>query len=256
MPTQSIPHFPSLAETDSPPHNHLLRNRIAQLHPHPSPAQHIDPQPLRIAQPIVLALHLREHDLPLVRVPQEQIRDAAPPLLVLLRHDLAHGTQRLGPETLRDLDEIGELEAPIEADDARLPPRLRGVRVAEDGGGGAVGDGVETRVDLGGARGVEGVRVQVERARLEGRLEDVGHVGEEDVVEEVGEERAQDAAFAVIALPAQRAVVAEAHGLDAAFVAVAVVVGGGVEPDGFAAAAAVGRRSGEIGAASPSATAA
>lgn len=51
--------------------------------------------------------------------------------------------------------------------------------------GGAVGDFYETVVYLGGARRVEGVCVEVQGTCLEGGLEDVGDVGEEDVVEEV-----------------------------------------------------------------------
>ena len=44
--------------------------------------------------------------------------------------------------------------------------------------------------------------MEIKRARLEGRLEDVGDVGVEDVVEEVGEQGSDDASFGVVALPA------------------------------------------------------
>lgn len=80
-----------------------------------------------------------------------------------------------------------------------------------------VRDLVQPRVDLRQPARVESVRVQVEWAGLEGRLEDVGHVGEEDVVEEVAEQGANDAAFAVVALVAQTAVVRQAHRLHRAF---------------------------------------
>ena len=59
--------------------------------------------------------------------------------------------------------------------------------VAEDALGSAVGDLDEPMVDFREAGRVEGVGEEVEGARLIGGFEDVGHVGEEDVVEEVAE---------------------------------------------------------------------
>lgn len=59
------------------------------------------------------------------------------------------------------------------------------VGCAEEGRGGAVGDGGEAVVDEGEAGGVEGVGEEVEGGGLVGGLEDVGEVGEEDVGEEV-----------------------------------------------------------------------
>ena len=41
---------------------HLLRDRSAQLHRDARTREHVNPQPLRIAQSIILALDLREHD--------------------------------------------------------------------------------------------------------------------------------------------------------------------------------------------------
>jgi len=71
---------------------------------------------------------------------------------------------------------------------------------------GSVRDGSKAVDDEGGAAGVKGVGVEVEGAALIGCLEDVGDVSEEDVVEQIAEERAHDAAFGVVALPALRAV--------------------------------------------------
>lgn len=42
-----------------------LCHRVAQLRPHPYPYERMNPQALRIAQPTVLALNLREHHLSL-----------------------------------------------------------------------------------------------------------------------------------------------------------------------------------------------
>jgi len=50
-------------------HPNLSRNSIAELHLNSSSRQNVYPKPLSITQPIVLTLHLREHDLPIFRTP-------------------------------------------------------------------------------------------------------------------------------------------------------------------------------------------
>ena len=46
---------------------------------------------------------------------------------------------------------------------------------------------VQTGVDLRETGGVKGIGVEIQGTCLKGRLEDIGHVGEENVVEEVAE---------------------------------------------------------------------
>lgn len=108
--------------------------------------------------------------------------------------------------------------------------------------GAPVTDVGQAAVDLARTRGVEGVGEEVERAALVCGLEDVGHVREEDVGEEVAEQRAHDAAFAVVAFPARGAVGRQAHGFDAAFAVVFVPV----KPDGFGAATTLGGGGGGV----------
>lgn len=66
----------------------------------------MNPQPLRITQPVIFRLHLNKHDLFFLRIPNQQVRNPSAPLLVLLRQDLADCRQCLAAETLRDLDQI------------------------------------------------------------------------------------------------------------------------------------------------------
>lgn len=173
-------------------------------------------------------------------MPQEQIRDPPSPLLILLRHDLAHRRQALPVAIKRPhhRQQVLQLKRPIDAHDARLPLMLPFPDSVDDLRSQPVADVGQAAVDLARARGVEGVGEEVERAALVRGLEDVGHVREEDVGEEVAEQRAHDAAFAVVALPARGAVRRQAHGFDAAFAAAFELV----EPDGFGAAATGGVR--------------
>lgn len=83
---------------------YLSGNRIAQFDLDSSAEKNMYPQPLSIAQPIILRLHLSKHNLPLVRVPQEQIWDASTALLILLRHDLADGRKCFATKTLNNLN--------------------------------------------------------------------------------------------------------------------------------------------------------
>lgn len=69
---------------------HLPGNRITKLDPDARSRQHMNPQPLRIAQAIILRLHLGKHHLPPLLMPQKQIRNAATPLLIFLRHNLTN----------------------------------------------------------------------------------------------------------------------------------------------------------------------
>lgn len=66
----------------------------------------MNPQPLRITQPIILRLDLRKQNRPRLRIPQKQIRNPATTLLILLRQNLADSRERLAPETLHDLHQI------------------------------------------------------------------------------------------------------------------------------------------------------
>ena len=49
----------------------FLRYGVAKLHANASAEEHMDPESLGVAQPIILGLHLGEHDLALFRMPQE-----------------------------------------------------------------------------------------------------------------------------------------------------------------------------------------
>lgn len=66
----------------------------------------MDPQPLRIAQAIILRLDFGEHDLFLLGVPQEEVRNTASSLLVFLCHHLAHCCQGRTAKALHDFYEI------------------------------------------------------------------------------------------------------------------------------------------------------
>lgn len=145
----------------------------------------MDPQSLGITESIILRLDLGEHHLRGLRVPEKEIGDATAALLILLRHDLADGGQRGALEAPHDLDQVVQLEGPVDAHDTGLFTGLARVQVADDVLRLAVGDLDESMIDFGGARRIEGVRVEVERAGLKGRLKNVGDVGEENVVEEV-----------------------------------------------------------------------
>lgn len=81
--------------------------------------------------------------------------------MVLLRHDLAYRRKSLAAETGRDLEEIVQREGPVEPDGAGLERGVLSVDGADDGGGFAVGYLDEPVVYFGGARGVEGVCVEV-----------------------------------------------------------------------------------------------
>lgn len=70
----------------------------------------MNPKPLGITQPIILRLNLNKHHLVPMHIPQEQIRDPATALLVLLRKNLAHSRQRLAAETPHDLDQVVQFE--------------------------------------------------------------------------------------------------------------------------------------------------
>lgn len=145
----------------------------------------MDPQPLSIAEPIILRLDLREHHLRGLRIPEKEVGNATTALLILLRHDLANSRQRSAIEALHDLDQIVQLEGPVDAHDAGLFTKLARVQVADNALRLAVGDQDQSTIDFGGARRIEGVGVEIERAGLKWGLKNVGDVGEEDVVEEV-----------------------------------------------------------------------
>lgn len=199
----------------------------------------MDPQPLRIAQPIILTLHLRKHDLHPLAMPKEEIRDPTSTLLIFLRHDLAHRDQALGisVKATHHLKEILERKRPINTNNARLGSVLAVPYGADQMLGGTVADLDEALIDLAEPARVEGVGEEVERTALICGLEDVRHVREQDVCEQVPEQRAHDAAFAVVPAPAFfAAVVRQAHGLHAALAAAFVFV----DPDRFRAAGAAG----------------
>lgn len=92
------------------PGSHLPRDSIAQLDLHTSTEENMYPQSLSIAQPVILRLHLREHDLSFFMIPQKQIWYAATTLLILLCHDFADGCKCLPTKTLHDLDEVIEFK--------------------------------------------------------------------------------------------------------------------------------------------------
>ena len=145
----------------------------------------------------VLKLLIRSTSLP-----QEQVRYAATALPILLRKDLHHRAKRTRRKRATDLLQVCELVRPVQTNHtspllAVLLPHSR-----ENGFGIAIADLVRPRVDLAHARRVESVCVQVQRTCLELRLEDVGDVDEQHVVEEVCEQRAQHPAFAMVAFPA------------------------------------------------------
>jgi hypothetical protein len=66
----------------------------------------MDPKTLGITQSIILRLNLGEHHCPLLMIPQEQVRDSATALLILLRHDFADGSKCFSPETLHNLNQV------------------------------------------------------------------------------------------------------------------------------------------------------
>ena len=100
-------------------HN-LLSNSIAKFHLYPSPSQNMYPKPLRITQSIVLTLHLRKHDLPILWMPQKQIWNTTTPLLILLRHDFADDGESFTVETLDNLLQVIDVEGPVNANYACL----------------------------------------------------------------------------------------------------------------------------------------
>lgn len=118
-----------------------------------------------------------------------------------------------------NLEEILDVEIPIDADDTGLFLMFALVDFLEEFCCVAVGDLHKAVVYFRGAGWVEGVCVEVEGAGLVWRLEDVGDVGEEDVVEEVAEEGSDDAAFRVVAFPPLVSIPAQAHGFHATFAA-------------------------------------
>jgi hypothetical protein len=113
-------------------HSNLLRHSIAQLHPHPRTSQDVDPQPLRITQPIILRLDLREHHLLRLRVPQEQIRHSPTPLLVFLRHHLTDSSQSFPTETLNDLHKVLEVKCPVNSNCTGLPFEMSIVNIPDE----------------------------------------------------------------------------------------------------------------------------
>jgi ribosomal protein L13E len=59
------------------------------------------------------------------------------------------------------------------------------MNIEDNGFGFAIGNLDETMVDFRSARRIKGIRVEIKRTGLERRLKNVGHVGEQDVVEEI-----------------------------------------------------------------------
>lgn len=78
------------------------------------------PQPLRIAESVILGFDFGEHDFFPVWVPQEQVGNPTASLLILLRHDLADSCQILPFEAFDYLEKVIDLECPIDPDDAGL----------------------------------------------------------------------------------------------------------------------------------------
>lgn len=143
----------------------------------------MNPQPLRITQPIILRLDLHKHNLPPLRAPKYQIRNSPTPLLILLRQNLTDRRQRLATKTLRDFNQVFQREGPVYADGTGLARGVGGVDRADEFFGGAVCYFDEAVVYFGGAGEVEGVCVEVEGAGLKRGLKNIGDVGEENVVE-------------------------------------------------------------------------
>lgn len=59
------------------------------------------------------------------------------------------------------------------------------MNIEDDGLGLAIGNLGESMIDFRGSSRVKGIRVEIQRAGLERRLENIGHVGEKDVVKEI-----------------------------------------------------------------------
>lgn len=104
----------------SPHYPHLLRDGMTQLHLDTRTCKSMYPQPLRIAESVILGLDFREHDFLPLRVPQEQVRDTAATLLIFLRHDLADSRQSLPFEAIDYLEKVIDLECPIYANNTGL----------------------------------------------------------------------------------------------------------------------------------------
>jgi len=68
---------------------HFPCHSITQLHFDARTSQDVNPEPLRIAEPIILRLDFGEHDFLPLRVPQEKVWNTAASLLILLCHYLA-----------------------------------------------------------------------------------------------------------------------------------------------------------------------
>lgn len=100
----------------------------------------MDPQPLRITEPIILRLDFCKENLFLPRIPEKQIGNAASPLTIFLRQDLADGGESFVFETLDHLDEVVECERPVETDDAGFSGRFFFVHGPDELCSGAVGD--------------------------------------------------------------------------------------------------------------------
>lgn len=165
----------------------LSSNTITKLNPNSRPNKHMNPQPLRITQPIILRLHFHKHHLAPLRAPNQKIRDPPTPLLILLRQYLTDRRQRLAAKTLRDFNQLFQREGPVYADGAGLAWGVGIVDCADYLFGGAVCYFDEAVVYFGGAGEVEGVGVEVEGRGLEGGLEDVWDIGEENIVEKEAE---------------------------------------------------------------------
>lgn len=119
--------------SSNPPN--LLRNRITKLNLNTSSHKHMNPKPLGITQPIIRTLNLREAHLPSIHPPYHQIRHAAAPGLVLLRHDFAYRRKGFAAETGCDLEQVVQREGPVEPDGAGLEGGVLGVDCADEGGG-------------------------------------------------------------------------------------------------------------------------
>lgn len=113
---------------------------MTQLHLNAGPCEGVYPQPLRIAEPVILGFDFREHDFLLVWVPQEQVRDTVASLLILLRHDFADSRQSLAFEGIDYLQEVIDFESPIYPDDAGLLIFCSGVDVSQQRCGSAIAD--------------------------------------------------------------------------------------------------------------------
>ncbi|KAI6772223.1 hypothetical protein HG530_003181 [Fusarium avenaceum] len=107
---------------------HFFCYSIAKRNLDPCARKHMDPEPLSIAQSVICALDLREHDLSLrfagfcglilwclFSAPQNQIRNASAALPVFLSHHLAYCRKSTAFEAFHKLHKIVNLEIPVEA---------------------------------------------------------------------------------------------------------------------------------------------